>query len=388
MHLIKWCPVIFLMLTSLVWSWTSSLALSATPPGFPPALKPGCLPKDSQTDLFCPGDATYACYKIPTLLRHSSGVLLALIEARKYSCDDHGYVDLRSRRSLDSGKTWSTSSLVYGNSTGETEWTTVGDANVVEDTTSGVIWMLHTRNNSQLFLSHSKDVGVSWSMPLDVSATLRHGGGAGTGHAGGIQLSSGPHTGRLLLPVYSGGPYCVYSDDHGASWHMGDVVSGPGAGEWAIAETGAFAADGTPILLGSRRNSPPSGQPFKGYRLQTLSYDGGVTWGKQWEETQLPEPISGCEGSLVWHPGQHLLFFAHPNPQYDLFRSSLTIWSSANLGASWEEHAVVWPEAAGYSSLVVMGNSSTADLGVFYDRNNHTMIVFEAQSVTFTTIAT
>jgi hypothetical protein len=113
-----------------------------------------------------------------------------------------------------------------------------------------------------------------------------------------------------------------------------------------------------------------------------------VTWGKQWEETQLPEPISGCEGILVWNPGQHLLFFAHPNPQYDLFRSSLTIWSSANLGASWEEHAVVWAEAAGYSSLVVMGNSSTADLGVFYDRNNHTMIVFEAQSATFTIIST
>ena len=38
----------------------------------------------------------------------------------------------------------------------------------------------------------------------------------------------------------------------------------------------------------------------------------------------------------------------------------------------------------GYSSLVVMG---TAELGVFYDRNNHTMVVFEAQSVSFTTLA-
>ena len=198
--------------------------MAATPPGFPPSLKPGCLAPDSQTDLFCPGDDSYGCYKIPTLLRHSSGALLALVEARKYSCDDHGYVDLRMRRSFDDGKTWQPSQLVYGNST-ETQFTTVGDANVVEDTTTGVIWMLHTRNNSHLFLSHSSDVGASWSDPLNVSDTLRHGGGTGTGHAGGIQLSAGPLKGRLLLPIYSGGPYSAYSDDHGASWHKGSIIN-------------------------------------------------------------------------------------------------------------------------------------------------------------------
>lgn len=64
------------------------------------------------------------------------------------------------------------------------------------------------------------------------------------------------------------------------------------------------------------------------------------------------------------------------------------MWSSANMGATWESHAVVWAGAAGYSSLVVIGNSSSpqAPLGVYYDRNNHTMAVFEAQSVSFTTI--
>ena len=44
---------------------------------------------------------------------------------------------------------------------------------------------------------------------------------AGTGHAAGIQLSSGPTKGRLIIPTYAGGVYIVYSDDHGGSWHKG-----------------------------------------------------------------------------------------------------------------------------------------------------------------------
>lgn len=163
------------------------------------------------------------------------------------------------------------------------------------------------------------------------------------------------------------------------------------AQEWALAETGAFAADGTPILLASRRNTPPhnlpSGLTGKGYRLQALSHDGGLTWGQEWEEKQLPEPIEGCEGALLWHPGAQKLYFSHPDPELDLLRTKLKVWASSDLGATWQSHAVVWPGAAGYSSLVVMGNSSDAELGVYYDRNNHSMLIFEAQSVSFTTIA-
>lgn len=104
-----------------------------TPPGYPPSLKAGCLKPDDQIDLFCPGDEQYGCYKIPTLLRHTNGTLVAIIEARKFSCDDHGYVDLRLRRSHDDGFTWEKSRLVHGYST-PSQWTTVGDANVVEVT--------------------------------------------------------------------------------------------------------------------------------------------------------------------------------------------------------------------------------------------------------------
>ena len=56
----------------------------------------------------------------------------------------------------------------------------------------------------------------------------------------------------------------------------------------------------------------------------------------------------------------------------------------AELGATWEHHATVWNKQAGYSSLVVMGPT---ELGILYDRNNHTMVIFEAQGVSFKTLA-
>ena len=74
--------------------------------------------------------AGYGCYKIPTVLLTTNGTLLAMIEARKYSCDDQGWVDLRLKRSFDSGATWGASQLVHHHSTAD-EWTTVGDANMV-----------------------------------------------------------------------------------------------------------------------------------------------------------------------------------------------------------------------------------------------------------------
>ncbi|GMI27478.1 hypothetical protein TrCOL_g2294 [Triparma columacea] len=375
----------------------------ATPDGFPPALhRKGCLPEDGQAKLFCPevvldDTETYGCYKIPTIMRTLDGTLLAMVEARKYSCDDQGYVDLRLRRSQDEGKTWEPSILVHGQP--DETWTTVGDGTGVVDHTTGVIHLLHTHNNTRLFLSNSADEGLTWSEPVDVSETLKLGttdtGWVGTGHAGGMQLSAGPKAGRLIIPTYSGsGSYAVYSDDQGATWSTGEPVTGvefgkdSGAGEHQISETGTFAEDGTPILLMNRRNSPKMpnliGITSRGRRLLSYSHDGGETWGEVWQAKELPEPIKGCEGSTIFHEPSNKLYFSHPDPKHGLFRANMKVWSSADAGKSWQEEAVVWDSAAGYSALVNMKDDNT--LGLFYGRNNHTMTIFEAQEMSFATV--
>ena len=343
----------------------------------------------------CTGDEGYGCYKIPTAMVTNNGTILAMIEARKYSCDDHGYIDLRMKRSFDGGSAWSPSTLIHGYSQDKGPWTSVGDGNFVQDPMDDTIYLLHTRNNSQLFLSRSNDDGSSFSEPVDVTSTLKFGGvggWVGTGHAGCIVLSSGPKKGRLVIPTYTSLPYTVYSDDHGKSWNMGGGVPaekyfhGASAGEWTVSETGSYTSDGTPILLANVRNSPniPGGIVGKGYRLLSYSEDGGETWGPIREAKDLPEPIRGCEGSMVYNPKTKKIYFSHPDPSLDLFRNYLTVWSSSDFGMTWTVHDKVWNSAAGYSSMVLMPGND--ELGIFYDRNNHTMIVFEAQSVSWTTI--
>ena len=106
----------------------------------------------------------------------------------------------------------------------------------------------------------------------------------------------------------------------------------------------------------------------------------------------LPEPISGCEGSLTRHPNGNL-YFAHPGSH--LLRQTMLVKKSTDGGQSWAPHAQIWgPQrgcappctpAASYSSLAVLGGDADAEIGILYMRNNATMLIFEGRGVTFTT---
>ena len=53
-------------------------------------------------------------------------------------------------------------------------------------------------------------------------------------------------------------------------------------------------------------------------------------------------------------------------------------------GNTWQEEFSVYDIAAGFSTLVIMGNDGQP--GLLYERNNHTMMIFEAQEISFTVI--
>jgi hypothetical protein len=169
------CLFLVVLIASILWGVQLTGLIMPSKFGFPASPPSGCLAVPSsdgiqtgaQTNLFCAGDDGYGCYKIPSLLSlppgaHSKGgavpegILLAFVEARKYSCADEGFVDIRLKRSLDHGKTWGQSQLVATMST-EDEWVTVGDPCPVYDQSSGSVHVVFTVNNLDVFVTKSSD---------------------------------------------------------------------------------------------------------------------------------------------------------------------------------------------------------------------------------------
>lgn len=90
-------------------------------------------------DLFVAGRDSYHTYRIPALIRSKAGTLLAFCEGRKDSASDSGRIDLLLKRSADSGETWSSQQLVWGDGTN-----VCGNPTPVVDQNTGTIWLLMT----------------------------------------------------------------------------------------------------------------------------------------------------------------------------------------------------------------------------------------------------
>ena len=305
-------------------------------------------------------------------------------------------MDILLKRSLDNGATWGEPRLVYGNSTDgpHKEWHTIGDALPVYDTRLDAVHLVFTRDNHDVLYSRSDDAGLSWRAPTNLTAATGLGGDfCGTGHAGGLQTSSG----RILLPMYGcgvGHPFVLASDDHGANWrNLGRVDADPN--EWDMAPTtpfqrprGGAGAVATPELLASVRSAD-------GLRLEARSVDGGATWSKPTRMRTLPEPITGCEGALILHPNGKM-YYSHPDAP--VLRNKMVVKVSTDAGVTWRDHKEIWGPhsgcsedagcvpAASYSSMAVLGNAADSSIGLVYMRNNKTMLVFEG-SPSYTTFA-
>jgi hypothetical protein len=314
------CLFLFVLIASIIWGVQFSGLIMPSKYGFPASPAPGCIEvpgkgasgiqTGAQTNLFCAGDAGYGCYKIPSLLSvpanpsvlSAKGALLAFVEARKYSCADEGYIDIRLRRSLDHGNSWEKSQLVVTMST-EDEWVTVGDPCPVYDQFSSTIHVVFTVDNTDVFVTESSDIGITWSKPINITAeakltpqlvqkladhmrdsgSLDSAGSAhhphppldplrkhvthvGTGHAGGVAFMLADKQ-RLLVPAYcmdcgmlgASKSYVLLSDDGGATWFIGGVLDAGGEAQVAVVKS---AREGqTPRLVMSLRSS-------LGHRLQ------------------------------------------------------------------------------------------------------------------------
>ena len=341
------------------------------------------------------GEGGFANYRCPALVRTAAGSLLLSTDARN-SRSDWGWLELLVTRSTDDGRTWSEPVFVNAwhggplkNNGGDhvrnrgvdpavnpQEKLTFSNQTLIPDA-DGRVHLLYFVEYCRAMYRVSEDDGVTWSEPVEVTASafepyrpaypwkvIAAGPGAG------IQLSRGPHKGRLLAPFWmarggadSGSDHrpsvtgTIYSDNGGATWLPGEITAHEdqplhNPSENLLVEL----ADGR-VMANIRSESEAH------RRAVTISLDGVSGWSPLEFDKSLYEPV--CHAGLTRMAGvtghENTLVFSNPDPSDKSqsrnalgfrVRENLTIHVSPDEGRTWPHRRAVYrPGLTGYSAL-------------------------------------
>lgn len=332
-------------------------------------------------DLATRGDG-FPQYRIPALTTSTNGTLIAAYDGRPTMADLPSHIALVVRRSTDGGATWQAQRVVRI----EAAPKGFGDPSLLTDRTTGRIFLFHAASVNQGFAgshtgsrdddpdvlhadySYSDDDGVTWRHRRITSMVKNPAwGGLFAASGEGIQLRHGPHKGRLLQQYairINGANYAAsaFSDDHGATWKMGEPV-GPGGDENKTVEL----SDGTVML--NNRSAP--------YRTVAYSTDGGATYTPFTPDPQLPDPANNA--SIIRYapdappssPRSKWLLFS--NTEDTGARRNLTVKMSCDNGRTWPVKKVVDPGSAAYSTLTRLPDGR---VGLLYESGGYQYITY------------
>ncbi len=298
----------------------------------------------------------YTCYRIPALLRVDSNTLLAFAEGRKNSCSDTGNIDLIVKRSEDNGFTWSSNIVVWSDADN-----TCGNPAPIWDDKTGKVILLSTWNNGsddlskivngssidtrRVFVLTSSDKGKSWSMPKEITSTVKQNNWRwyATGPGSGITIKNGTYKGRLVVGCdfidnnHNGFSHIIYSDDHGTTWSLGGVVPESKTNECEVAEL-----SNNNLMLNMRN----SGTEHR--RKIATSSDGGINWTYLGVDNTLISPT--VQASLHrFSFTSNILLFSNPSDTDE--RKNMTIRLSKNDGLTWTGSLLLNNGFAAYSDL-------------------------------------
>lgn len=284
-----------------------------------------------------------------------------------------------TKRSTDDGKTWTSLTLFYSNST-DVESNVIGNAAPVVDRNSGRIWVPFCRNNEQVFISYSDDDGMTWSEPVYQPQLVKQGHPhwkwIGLGPPSGIQLS----TGRLLIPSYHTNGWkgdglisrghTLYSDDYGETWKIGSEEFGR---PYFVNECQAVELKNGSVLINSRS--------LTNVRIQIISNDGGLSFNElPYVVSGLTQPLEGCEGSFVRDPVNEIMYFSDPYTDSPV-RTNLTVFKSYDEGLNWDIYQSIDRGSVAYSSLNVISNNG--GLEILYERSDNVSLIFTPDQIIY-----
>ncbi|CAM5573222.1 sialidase family protein [Streptomyces purpurascens] len=365
---------------------TAVLAAAALlAPALPAQARPAtALPEFEQQVLFkASQDPGYACFRIPAIVRTTSGTLLAFAEGRVLNCGDAADIDIVLKRSTDGGRTWGPLQVVT-----EGAGDTHGNPAPLVDRRTGRILLAETYNTGRTdagnctvpcdrtpHLQHSDDDGRTWSTPRDLSDQIlpaHWNSWYATGPVHGIQLSRGKHAGRLVFGVntetWDGSRVTanhaalIVSDDGGDRWRVGATDS------WPIAQDGTFRQKPSEVTLTERTDGAVlvSGREQDGtdlgHRAQTLSRDGGDSFATPFRD--LPDLYTPQVQGATVRLGDRLLLSAPADPDR---RRTMMVRSSYDGGRTWDSvdrGTVVTTDWSGYSDMAAVDGTT---VGLLYE---------------------
>jgi sialidase-1 len=361
--------------------------------------------------VYTSGQEGHKTYRIPAIIKNKQGHLLAFAEGRVHGSGDFGDINIVLKMSRDQGRTWSVPQTLV-----DYDSLQAGNPTPVLDTSDprfpkGRIFLFYNTGNNheneiregkglrEVWYKTSTDGGLTWSTAVNITSQVhrpnqpmrnpsytfkedwRHYAN-GPGH--GMQFTQGPHAGRMLIAAnHSEGPrgergsdyraHSFYTDDHGATFHLGASITIPGSNESSATEM-----SGGRLMMNIRNQRGDIRQ-----RIIGLSDDGGTTWKETYFDAQLPDPI--CEGSILTiaqAKGINILAFS--NAADVKRRDQLTLRISYDDGKTWPNAKLIAQSSteeeakhdfAAYSDLVQVNKKT---VGILYERKDYSQIVFSS----------
>ncbi len=317
----------------------------------------------------------YWSYRVPGMVCTRRGVVVVSAEARRGKGGDWDDNDVLLRRSLDGGATWLAPQRVV--SQAQYGPGPVGNFVMIVDRELDMIHALFCHNHSRFFYMWSTDDGATFSRPVAITERMQPFReryemrvlAFGPGH--GLQLDNG----RLVVPVWMSNGQgtefgagklghrpsevaCIYSDDHGQTWHCGDTVIRTDNRFRNPSETVAVQLSDGRVLFNIRSEGPEH------RRLIAVSDDGAHHWSEPRFDAALLEPV--CMASILKveaksPQGVNYILFANPdnlenelttpgkNQAHD--RKRLTVKLSPDDCRTWPVARILEPGPAAYSDL-------------------------------------
>ncbi len=344
--------------------------------------------ENSLLTVFQAGNDGYHTYRIPSLIKTSSGAMIAFCEGRKESISDAGNVDLVFKRSEDNGDTWGHLQILWDDSQN-----TCGNPCPVIDRTTGDIIMLMTWNRGddsedgiiegtskdtrRVFITRSKDDGFTWTKPEEITIATKHPdwNWYATGPGIGIQMAGEKYKNRLIIPcdhsdknnkeMYS---HVIYSDNGGKTWEYGKPV-GVDTDECQVVEI-----PDSKLLLNMRNYNSDYN-----CRAISISEDGGINWGSLSYNSALIEPR--CQASLIKHQLKSHDYLVFSNPADKKKRIRMTIKISDDYGKTWKYQRLVYESPSAYSSLCSINEGEIGILFECGEKKPYEKIVFQKVNI-------